>query len=153
MLKTAIFWLNFTLFSVKKVFHQTSNSFNTEFEPKWKCQKSCFQVRQNLYFFSNVAGLVLGWNCVRGNKITKSYQNCKIQEVWRVLEWIVNKKSFPKIIIDGKFKTNSSFHVKLRAPEKFNINFFPVVCTKYLFWEDWALFYCSMELWDILYLF
>ena len=50
------------------------NSSNTKFWPKWKDRKSSYQVSQILVIFSNLIALILGWNNVKGLRVTKIFK-------------------------------------------------------------------------------
>ena len=94
---------------LKNVFKQTWNSFNTKFEPKWKCQKSSYQVRQILgLFLCHINVLIFH------QKVSKVLQLTKIQRnyVWRCLEQVRIKKMFLEIITHKISETHLTFHVK-----------------------------------------
>ena len=67
---------------LKSVMDQVWKSFNTEPEPPWKDQKSSYQARQFLALFYNLNPLVLGWNCVKGLRITKVVKEIKSKGTW-----------------------------------------------------------------------
>ena len=50
---------------------QTRKSFDTEYGPQWKDKKNNYQVRQNLALICKLVTLILGWNCVKGPRVTK----------------------------------------------------------------------------------
>ena len=42
----------------------------------------------------------------------KSYDNCQTNHIWKGLDWVSSKKSFPEANIHKIFEVNSTFHVK-----------------------------------------
>ena len=75
---------------LKNVFKQTGNSFNTNFQPQWKDQKSSYQVRQSLGLFCH---LILHQKVSKALQLPKSQRNY----VWKGLVQVKIKKKFSEI--------------------------------------------------------
>ena len=56
---------------IKNVLKQSLNIFNSKLGHQWKDRKSSYQVRQILATFSNLVALILGYNSVKGFRVTK----------------------------------------------------------------------------------
>ena len=65
---------------------QTWKAFNTKFKSQTKDQKSLCRVRQILGLFCISLALILGWNCVKGLRLTKNVKQIKFEGVWGRLE-------------------------------------------------------------------
>ena len=133
MLKTVIFWLEFTLSFQKNIADQTWKAFNTKFGTHWKDQESSTWVRQILALFCILLALILDWNCVKGLRVIKIVKQIKFEGIWGKLE-----------------AKNCSFYVKQCTKGKIQFLFFSSLLpmlTKFSFWEeDWALGYNSMKI-------
>ena len=116
MLKTVIFWLEFTYLS-EKAFWTKLETLDAEFGPLWKDRKGSYQ---NVAHFCNLVVLILSWNCVKSLVVTRI---CKKIKFDGELERVRSKKLFPETIMDKIFETNSA------QREKFYFYF------SALFWE------------------
>ena len=79
IVKTIIFWLEFTISFLKKV-------LNSKFGPQWKYRKSSYKVRQMLALICNLVVLILSSNCAKGLRVTKIVKQIKFEAVWGKLE-------------------------------------------------------------------
>ena len=78
---------------LKKVLKQTWNSFSTKFQPQWKDWKSSYQARQILGLFCHLMALILGWNSVKGFRVTKNVKEINFEGAWGESE---SKKSYQR---------------------------------------------------------
>ena len=65
---------------------QTPKSFSSKFLPQWKDRKSSYKVRQISVLFCNLFVLILGYNCVKGIRVTKIVKKNMFKEVWGELQ-------------------------------------------------------------------
>ena len=89
IVKRVIFWLEFTLSFWKDTLDQTWKSSNTKLGPQWKDQEGSSKVRQVFGSFFSLVALILGWNSVKGVRLTefvKKKKKKKIEWVWRELK-------------------------------------------------------------------
>ena len=71
IVKRVIFWLEFTLSFWKDTLDQTWKSSNTKLGPQWKDQEGSSKVRQVFGSFFSLVALILGWNSVKGVRLTE----------------------------------------------------------------------------------
>ena len=55
---------------LKNVLYQTWKAFHTKFGPQCKDRESSYQVRGTLALFCKSVDLILGWDCVKGFRIS-----------------------------------------------------------------------------------
>ena len=146
MLKTVIFWLEFTLCYYKIIVDQTWKTFNTKFGPQWKDRENSYQVRQILAVFCILVALILVWNCVKGLRVTKIVKQIKFEGVWGKLEArsCLQRQPFTKYSRQTiVFMWNSELREKVQF---LFFSSFLLILTKFSFWEEeWALGYNSMK--------
>ena len=70
----------------KNILKQTWNSFIAKFGPQLKYGKNSYQTRQFLAIFSNLTTLTLGYNSVKGLRVTKIAKETKFEAVWSKLK-------------------------------------------------------------------
>ena len=119
MLKTVIFWLEFTLSFYEIVQDETGKVVNTKFGSQWKNSESIYQARQILAYFCKLGALMLRENYLKGLRVTKIVKQLKFQGS---LRWVKNKKLFAEIIILKIFGTNCNFHVKYSTLQENSIS-------------------------------
>ena len=78
---------------LKIVIKQTWSSFDTKFQPLWKDWESSYQVNHILAIFCHLIALILGWNSVKGIRVTKMDKAIKFKGVRGELE---TKKCFKR---------------------------------------------------------
>ena len=117
-----IFGWNLLIF-LKTIVDQTWKAFNTEFGPQSKDQESSYWVRQFLALFCIVVALTLGWNCVKGLRVTKIVKQIKFKGVRGQVR---SKKLFAETTIHKILETNSSFYVKQCTTGKVQFLFFSI---------------------------
>ena len=86
MLKEVIFFLEFVLSFWEILVCQTWKVFNTKFGPQSKDWKSSYQVRKVLALFCILVTLIVGWNLVKGLRVTKNVKQIKLEGVCGRLE-------------------------------------------------------------------
>ena len=86
LLKTVVFWLEFTLSFSRNILDQTRKSWNTKFGPLRKDRKSSYHVRQILTLFGKLVTLIWGWNCVKYLRVTKIVKQIKFEGMWSELD-------------------------------------------------------------------
>ena len=84
----------------RNILKQTWNSFNTKIQPQQKDRNSSYQVRQILALFYNLVALILGWNYVKGLRVTKIVKQIKFERVWGELaaKLCFRRQSFKKYL-------------------------------------------------------
>ena len=123
--------------------HPRSNlkGFNTKFGPQWKDWPSSFQWRQIWALFFKLLALILGWNCVKGSRITKTVKHLKFERCELEARNCLQRncfyiQSFTEYLGEALvFLWNSALQ------EKYNFcKWFLLVLRKFSFQkEDWAL--------------
>ena len=85
---------------LKNFLKQTWKSFNTKVEPQQKDRNSSYQVRQILALFYNLVAVILGWNCVKGLRVTKTVKQIKFEGIWGDLaaKLYFQRQSFKKYL-------------------------------------------------------
>ena len=128
MLKTVIFWLEFTLFFWKTSWSKLKSLLIPNLDLSEKI--GSHQVRQDLALFNNLLALILNWNCVKSLVVTKIVQKIMFERDWDELEanncfqrqwwkkYIMDKVQFScEIVQYGKILI-SIFHQFLLASKK-----------------------------------
>ena len=130
MLHPVIFFAEIYFFFLENVIYQTSKAFSAKFGPQWKGWKSSSQVKQSLALSCQLVALILGWNCIKGLRVTKIVKQIKFEGAWW---WVKSKILLAETILAKISQTNCSFSVKKHALEKVQLYFWRIFCQ---YWQN-----------------